>query len=104
MVGGYNSSNTSHIVHLLEQKFPTYFINTEKEIESNEKIWHFNYEAQERILTEQFLPNKDQLTIVLTSGASCPDSQVEKVIDRLLSFFDETKTKDEVLAAIEDAN
>lgn len=104
VVGGYNSSNTSHIVHLLEQKFPTYFINTEKEIESNEKIWHFNYEAQERILTEQFLPNKDQLTIVLTSGASCPDSQVEKVIDRLLSFFDETKTKDEVLAAIENAN
>lgn len=100
VVGGYNSSNTSHIVNLLEQKFPTYFINTEKEIESRNKIWHFNYEAQERILTENYLPNKEKLTIVLTSGASCPDSQVEKVIDRILSFFDKNNTKEDVLAAI----
>jgi len=99
VVGGYNSSNTSHIVHLLEQKFPTYFINTEKEIESKDRIWHFNYEAQERILTNSFLPKKDKLTIVLTSGASCPDSQVEKVIDRILSFFDNTSTKEDVLRA-----
>lgn len=104
VVGGYNSSNTSHIVHLLEQKFPTYFINTEKEIESNEKIWHFNYEAQERVMTEQFLPTKDKMTIVLTSGASCPDSQVEKVIDRILSFFDKTNSKEEVLTTIQAGN
>ena len=100
VVGGYNSSNTSHIVHLLEQKFPTYFINTEKEIESKEAIWHFNYEAQERRRTESFLPEKEKLTIVLTSGASCPDSQVEKVIDRILSFFENTNSKEEVLTAI----
>ncbi|RLD22878.1 MAG: 4-hydroxy-3-methylbut-2-enyl diphosphate reductase, partial [Bacteroidetes bacterium] len=43
VVGGYNSSNTSHIVHLLEQKFSTFFINTEKEIESSNRIWHFNF-------------------------------------------------------------
>jgi 4-hydroxy-3-methylbut-2-enyl diphosphate reductase len=98
VVGGYNSSNTSHIVHLLEQKFPTYFINTEKEIESRNRIWHFNYEAQKRILSSSFLPDKDKLDIVLTSGASCPDSQVEKVIDHILSFFKNTKSKEEVLA------
>jgi 4-hydroxy-3-methylbut-2-enyl diphosphate reductase len=100
VVGGYNSSNTSHIVHLLEQKFPTYFINTEKEIVSENGIWHFNYEAQERRFTEGFLKNKEPLTIVLTSGASCPDSQVEKVMDRLLSFFENTKTKEEVLKTV----
>ncbi len=100
VVGGYNSSNTSHIVHLLEQKFPTYFINTEKEIESDKGIWHFNYEAQERIFTKDYLPKKDVLTVVLTSGASCPDSQVEMVIDRILSFFDNTNSKKKVLDLI----
>ncbi|MCU0358772.1 MAG: 4-hydroxy-3-methylbut-2-enyl diphosphate reductase, partial [Cyclobacteriaceae bacterium] len=34
VVGGYNSSNTSHIVELCERKFPTYFINAESEIKS----------------------------------------------------------------------
>ena len=100
VVGGYNSSNTSHIVHLLEQKFPTYFINTEKEIESKSKIWHFNYEAQERVFSSSFLPEKEKLNIVLTSGASCPDSQVEKVIDHILSFFKITKSKREVLVSL----
>lgn len=100
VVGGYNSSNTSHIVHLLEQKFPTYFINTEKEIVSKDKIWHFNYEKQERVSTDHYLPEKKQLTIVLTSGASCPDSQVEKVIDRLLSFFENSFSKEEVLERV----
>ncbi|MGB1318868.1 MAG: 4-hydroxy-3-methylbut-2-enyl diphosphate reductase, partial [Flavobacteriales bacterium] len=28
VVGGYNSSNTSHIVELLEEKFPTFFISS----------------------------------------------------------------------------
>lgn len=100
VVGGYNSSNTSHIVHLLEQKFPTYFINTEKEIESKSKIRHFNYEEQERIYSHTFLPEKEKLNIVLTSGASCPDSQVEKVIDRILSFFENTNSKRDVLVRL----
>lgn len=100
VVGGYNSSNTSHIVHLLEQKFPTYFINTEKEIVSKDEIWHFNYENQERVSTHNYLADKEKLTIVLTSGASCPDSQVEKVIDRLLSFFEGSYSKEKVLENI----
>ena len=100
VVGGYNSSNTSHIVHLLEQKFPTYFINTEDEIESKDKIWHFNYEEQRRKASSNFLPSKEKINIVLTSGASCPDSQVEKVIDRLLSFFENIRSKEDILAEI----
>ena len=100
VVGGYNSSNTSHIVHLLEQKFPTYFINTEDEIESKDKIWHFNYEEQRRKASSNFLPSKEKINIVLTSGASCPDSQVEKVIDRLLSSFENIRSKEDILAEI----
>ena len=97
VVGGYNSSNTSHIVQLCEQKFPTYFIDTELEIESPEKIWHFNFENQKRGFTDNYLPKKDVVNIVLTSGASCPDSQVEKVIDRIVSFYDNTKDKENLL-------
>jgi len=100
VVGGYNSSNTSHIVHLLEKKFPTYFINTEKEIVSKDKIWHFKYEDQERISTQNYLADKDKLTVILTSGASCPDSQVEKVIDRILSFYEDSYSKEKVLEGI----
>lgn len=97
VVGGYNSSNTSHIVQLCEQKFPTYFINTENEIESPEKIWHYNFGQRKRVFTNNFLPNKKPVNIVLTSGASCPDSQVEKVIDRIISFYPNSKNKSEIL-------
>jgi len=103
VVGGYNSSNTSHIVHLLEQKFSTFFINTEKEIESSNRIWHFNFGNQKRISTENYLPQKDPITIVLTSGASCPDTQMEKVIDRIISFYPNSKKKSEVLRELKSA-
>jgi 4-hydroxy-3-methylbut-2-enyl diphosphate reductase len=46
VVGGYNSSNTSHIVELCERKFPTYFINSENEILSSGEIRHFNYQKK----------------------------------------------------------
>ena len=97
VVGGYNSSNTSHIVQLCEQKFPTYFINTENEIESPEKIWHYNFGQRKRVFTNDFLPKKKPINIVLTSGASCPDSQVEKVIDRIISFYPDSKKKSDIL-------
>ena len=45
VVGGYNSSNTSHIVELCEQKLPTYFISSEKEIESATTINHFDFDS-----------------------------------------------------------
>jgi 4-hydroxy-3-methylbut-2-enyl diphosphate reductase len=97
VVGGYNSSNTSHLVELLEQKFPTYFISSDKEIESNTLIHHFDYPHQKRLSTHDFIPKKDKINIILTSGASCPDAVVEKVLNKLLSYFKEIKTKEEAL-------
>ena len=97
VVGGYNSSNTSHLVELLEQKFSTYFISSDKEIESKNLINHFDYPRQKRIQTENFIPKKDKATIILTSGASCPDAVVERVLNKLLTCFDNVKTKEEAL-------
>ncbi len=84
VVGGYNSSNTSHLVELLEQKFPTYYIKDASEIQDN-GLHHFDYHQKEMQNTVHFLPQHDQIRIVLTSGASCPDSIVEEVMMKILS-------------------
>ncbi len=84
VVGGYNSSNTSHLAELLEQKFPTYYIKDASEIQDN-GLHHFDYHQKEMQNTVHFLPQHDQIRIVLTSGASCPDSIVEEVMMKILS-------------------
>ncbi|PKL84347.1 MAG: 4-hydroxy-3-methylbut-2-enyl diphosphate reductase [Ignavibacteriae bacterium HGW-Ignavibacteriae-3] len=101
VIGGYNSSNTSHIVELLQGKFPTYFISGEGRIVSEELISHFDIHSRKEIATENYLPNKKKVAIAITSGASCPDSVVDEVLNKLLSFFRNTKSKEEVLAISE---
>jgi len=97
VVGGYNSSNTSHLVELCERKFPTYFISSEKEIISKDTIHHFDYSSKKLLTTNSFLPNKKTVKIILTSGASCPDSLLEGVIHKINSFYSGTKSVDEVI-------
>lgn len=100
VVGGYNSSNTSHIVELCEEKLPTYFINNSSEIENNTLINHFIYKDKKRVTTKDYLPIKNPLKIILTSGASCPDTIVDQVLDKLLNFYTDIKSKEEVLSTI----
>jgi 4-hydroxy-3-methylbut-2-enyl diphosphate reductase len=97
VVGGYNSSNTSHIVELCERKFPTYFINSEHEIKSPSEIHHFNYPKKTKVVTYEFLPERRPLRIVITSGASCPDTLVDRVLLKLVGFFEGSKSVEEVL-------
>jgi 4-hydroxy-3-methylbut-2-enyl diphosphate reductase len=97
VVGGYNSSNTSHIVELCEQKFSTFFISSAKEIESQNTIHHFDIHTEKTKTTLNFLPDKTPVTIVLTSGASCPDAMVEEVLLKILGYFKETKPVSEVI-------
>jgi 4-hydroxy-3-methylbut-2-en-1-yl diphosphate reductase len=85
VVGGYNSSNTSHLVELLEQKFTTYYIKDTTEITPNH-IQHFNFHTKQMQQTAHFFPSKKNVRIVLTSGASCPDSIVENVMNKLLQM------------------
>ena len=86
VVGGYNSSNTSHLVELLEQKFPCYFIKDESEIRSKEQIRSFDIHSKS-INDSTFLSTESNQRIILTSGASCPDSIVDGVMMKILSFF-----------------
>lgn len=83
IVGGYNSSNTTHLVELCETKLPTYFINSPDKILSATEIMHFNFHDKKEYVTKDFLPQKEPVKILLSSGASCPDSLVEAVMHKL---------------------
>lgn len=87
VVGGYNSSNTSHLVELCEEKLPTYFISSEEKLVSATQVRHWDFHHKQELVSNTFLPEKEQVSIMLTSGASCPDAMVEAVIRRLLSFY-----------------
>lgn len=99
VVGGYNSSNTSHLVELCEEKLPTYYITDEEKIISATAINHFNFHKKQELTTENFLPVTKPVKILITSGASCPDALVEGVIERLTSFFATTVTVEDLTAA-----
>ena len=98
IVGGYNSSNTSHLVELCEEKLPTYFISSEEKILSAKEILHYNFHTKEEIVTSGFLPGKQPVNVLITSGASCPDALVEGVINKLASFFPVNKTTEELVS------
>jgi 4-hydroxy-3-methylbut-2-en-1-yl diphosphate reductase len=87
VVGGYNSSNTSHLVELCEEKCPTYFIRSSDEIISSKEIHHYNLHKKEEVITLSYLPEKKPVKILITSGASCPDALVEQVIEKINSFY-----------------
>lgn len=96
VVGGYNSSNTSHLVELLEQKFPTYFISDSEKIISRKAISHFDLSLRKEIITENYLPSKLRVNIAVTSGASCPDAVVDNVLNKVLSFYEDAKSLENV--------
>jgi 4-hydroxy-3-methylbut-2-enyl diphosphate reductase len=100
VVGGYNSSNTSHIVELCEEKLPTYFISSADKIKSEDFISHFNFHTHEELETYNYLPkgtDEKPARIILTSGASCPDAIVEEVLQKLLSYYPGAMTIDEII-------
>jgi len=101
VVGGFNSSNTSHLVELCEEKLPTYFISSAEEIVSDQLIRHYDFRRRVMLSSKHYLGDQRPLRIILTSGASCPDAVVDRVLDRLLTFFQTNTTKEEVLAGLE---
>jgi 4-hydroxy-3-methylbut-2-en-1-yl diphosphate reductase len=100
VVGGYNSSNTSHLVELCEEKLPTYFINSPEKILSSKEILHHNFHTKQELHTVNYIPEKEPVKILITSGASCPDALVEEVIRKITSFFTLEKSVDEIAAAL----
>ena len=96
VIGGYNSSNTSHLVELCEVKLPTYFIRSEEEIISSKEIKHYKMADKKEVTTLSYLPQKKPVRILITSGASCPDALVQGVIEKITSFFNCSRTIEDI--------
>ena len=101
VIGGYNSSNTSHLVELCEQKLPTYFIDNADRILNNNELIDCNWKTKEQRTVTNFLPTKQPVKILITSGASCPDALVETVIRKLAGFFNEEEKVNEMIERFE---
>ena len=105
VVGGYNSSNTMHLVEILEHSFSTYHVRDAGEIVDQTQLRHFNQWQKEILETTDWLDRtRDPLKIALTSGASCPDALVDEVLMRLLEFFPDHRDIEEVLMPFEELN
>jgi 4-hydroxy-3-methylbut-2-enyl diphosphate reductase len=100
VVGGYNSSNTSHLAEMSEDRMPTYFIRNASKILSDKAILHFNLHKQEEVLTENWLP-VGNLYVGITAGASCPNNLIDDAVRRLFNL--RGVNVDEMIAATETA-
>ena len=99
VVGGYNSSNTSHLVELCEEKLPTFFISSEQNILSPKEILHYNFHTKQELITANYLPDIKPVKVLLTSGASCPDSMVESIVQKLAEFYNEAGKMNGMIAS-----
>ena len=115
VVGGYNSSNTSHLVELCQQRLPTYFIRDADELLSPKEIRHLELETKQVKTTKDWLfseshqregsgsseisgfPTAIPTDIVLTAGASCPDVLLDEVLQKIVGWFPNTRPVEEVL-------
>lgn len=102
VVGGRNSSNTSHLVELCEARIPTYFIRSEADILSSEELVDCNWRTMEERIVRNFLPAGEPARVLVTSGASCPDSMVEGVIRKLTGFYPVSRNMEDILLEWQD--
>ena len=97
VMGGKNSSNSSHLVELCEQKLPTYFIDDANKIIDENQIIKTNWNDKSEEIINNYLPAKNTVTILMTSGASCPDTVVESVIRKIAGYYNVEEALEEVI-------
>jgi len=85
VIGGYNSSNTSHLAEMGEAKLPTYFIKNAAKMVSDRLILHYNQHLKKEVETRDWLP-AGNITVGITAGASCPNNLIEDTIRRLFEL------------------
>jgi 4-hydroxy-3-methylbut-2-enyl diphosphate reductase len=85
------------LVELCERKFKTYFISSASEIISSNEIKHYDYPNKITLTSSSFLPDKPELKIIITSGASCPDSALDAVIHKINSLRDVNVSNEKAL-------
>jgi 4-hydroxy-3-methylbut-2-enyl diphosphate reductase len=82
VVGGYNSSNTSHLAEMGEEKLPTYFVRNASRLVSKQEILHYDLHEKKEIIARDWLP-EGPIVVGITAGASCPNNLIEETLVRL---------------------
>ena len=85
VVGGYNSSNTSHLAEMGEEKLPTYFVRNASRLLSEKEILHYNLHQKNEVIAKDWLPS-GPLVVGITAGASCPNNLIEETLMRLFEL------------------
>jgi 4-hydroxy-3-methylbut-2-enyl diphosphate reductase len=85
VVGGYNSSNTSHLAEMGEEKLPTYFVLNASRLLSDKEILHYNLHQRQELVAQDWLPS-GPVVVGITAGASCPNNLIEETLLRLFEL------------------
>ena len=87
VVGGYNSSNTQHLVEIGEKELPTFFIRDASCIKSLEEIVHYDlHHNQETTSYSKLLAGENPVIVGITAGASCPNNLIEDTIFKVFEL------------------
>jgi 4-hydroxy-3-methylbut-2-en-1-yl diphosphate reductase len=100
VIGGYNSSNTTHLVELLETKLPTFFISSHKNIVGEGSISHFDIHEHIEKISDLPSTENSKIKIIVTCGASCPDATVEITIRQILNIYEHEYDLDSKLETV----
>ncbi|MEZ4697215.1 MAG: 4-hydroxy-3-methylbut-2-enyl diphosphate reductase [Rhodothermales bacterium] len=100
IVGGYNSSNTSHLVELCEEKMPAYFVRDADSIVTLSRIQHFDLHKKAEVTSSGWFPETRPVDIVLTAGASCPDALLDEVIGRINGWLNVERSMEDVARSL----
>jgi 4-hydroxy-3-methylbut-2-enyl diphosphate reductase len=87
IVGGYNSSNTAHLVEICSEIMPSFLIANSDEILSQHSICHFDLHAKQMAESQDWLPGELPVRLIITSGASCPDILMNQVLQKVAGFY-----------------
>lgn len=88
VVGGYNSSNTTHLVEIAEASLPTFFIRDASCIKSLDQIVHFDLHHQAEVTSDyaRLFSNDHPVTVGVTAGASCPNNLIEDTVVKVFEL------------------
>lgn len=89
IIGGYNSSNTTHLAHIAARRLPTFFVKSADCLLNLQQIKAYDLTAKEERLISlppEVADTERTWRIGLTAGASCPDNVIEEVLRRIASL------------------
>ncbi len=88
VVGGYNSSNTAHLVEIAEPQVPTFFIRGASCVKSLAEIVHYDLHQGAEVTSDyaKLFSDDRPVTVGITAGASCPNNLIEETIFKVFEL------------------